>query len=321
MPPHIDITEVDTHLRDDTLTVVFHLRDLPDRLTFNRTGVTGGQMEYIWQVSVDVDGDEETGIEGADFALSAFHFAPSSEVGTNSTQSIRNGTEGAGWVLSTDGDVRGLFIGSATLEASVEANTVTLSGAVHGITPQSRLTFGVYDYLYGSDTVGCLASAFWEDASPKCSSVEPFNPGDYATDDILDVLERSLADSDESVEADNAHIDITSINTSLSGEKLTVVFHLRDLPETLTLNRTDTQKSFIEYRWEVNIDVDNDRNTGFGGGYEYLLSAYHIAFLSESRENHVAPVSSGLASDVWKIGPRMFAASVESSSYVASGRI
>ena len=318
LPAHIDITEVDTYLRDGILTVVFHLRDLPDRLTFNRTGVTGGLMEYIWQVSVDVDGDEETGIEGADFALSAFHFAPSSEVGTNSTQSIENATEGAGWVLSTDGEVRGLFLGSATLEASAEANTVTLSGAVHGITPQSRLTFGVYDYMYGSDTVGCLASAFWEDASPKCSSVEPFNPGDSATDDTLDVLERSFADSDESVEADNAHIDITSINTSLSGEKLTVVFHLRDLPETLTLNRTDTQKSFMEYRWEVNIDVDNDRNTGFGGGYEYLLSAYHIAFLSESRENHVAPVSSGLASDVWKIGPRMFAASVESSSYVAS---
>ncbi len=318
LPPHIDITEVDTHLRDDTLTVVFHLRDLPDRLTFNRTGVTGGQTEYIWQVSVDVDGDEETGIEGADFALSAFHFAPSSKVGTNSTQSIENATEGAGWVLSTDGEVRGLFLGSATLEASAEANTVTLSGAVHGITPQSRLTFGVYDYLYGSDTVGCLASAFWEDASPKCSSVEPFNPGDSATDDILDVLEWSLANSDESVEADNAHIDITSINTSLSGEKLTVVFHLRDLPETLTLNRTDTHKSFMEYRWEVNIDVDNDRNTGYGGGYEYLLSAYHIAFLLESREYHVAPVSSGLASDVWNIGPRMFAASVESSSYVAS---
>ena len=59
----------------------------------------------------------------------------------------------------------------------------------------------------------------------------------------------------------------------------------------------------MEYRWVVQIDVDNDRNTGFGGGYEYLLSAYHIAFLLESRENHVAPISNGLESDIWENWP------------------
>ena len=117
LPPHIDITEVNTYLSDGVLTVVFHLRDLPDRLTFNRTGVPEGQMEYIWQVSVDVDNDKETGIEGADFALLAFHVPRQSKVGNNSTQSIENGTEAAGWELSSDGGVRGLFFGSATLEA------------------------------------------------------------------------------------------------------------------------------------------------------------------------------------------------------------
>ena len=166
LPTHIDITEVNTYLNDGDLTVVFHLRDLPDRLTFNRTGVPEGQMEYIWQVSVDVDNNKETGIGGADFALLAFHIPRQSKVGTNSTPSIENGADAAGWELSSDGDVRGLFLGSATLEASAEANTVTLSGAVHGITPQSRLTFGVYDYMYGSDTVGCLASVFWDEAPP-----------------------------------------------------------------------------------------------------------------------------------------------------------
>ena len=317
LPPHIDITEVDTHLRDDILTVVFHLRDLPDRLTFNRTGVTGGQMEYIWQVSVDVDGDEETGIEGADFALLGYHFALSSNVGTNSTQSIESGTEGAGWVLSTDGDIRGLFIGSATLEASAEANTVTLSGAVHGITPQSRLTFGVYDYMNGSDTVGCLASAFWEDAPPKCGSVEAFSPGDSVTDNPLDVLERSRTKPDESADIDNGHIDITGIDSSLSGESLTVVFHLRDLPETLTLNRTGARNGLMEYMWQVQIDVDNDRNTGFGGGYEYLLSAYHVAFRLESRGNFIAPISNGLESHFWEIDPRRMM-TFEEASHIAS---
>ena len=317
LPRHIDITEVNTYLNDGVLTVVFHLRDLPDRLTFNRTGVSEGQMEYIWQVSVDVDNDEETGIEGADFALLAFHVPRQSKVGNNSTQSIENGTEAAGWELSSDGGVRGLFIGSATLEKPAEANTITLSGAVHGITPQSRLTFGVYDYMYGSDTVGCLASAFWDEAPPKCGSVEAFTPGDSVTDDVSDVHVMSLAKSDEPVFADNAHIDITGIDSSLSGEKLKVVFHLRDLPETLTFNRTGAETGLMEYRWVVQIDVDNDRNTGFGGGYEYLLSAYHIAFLLESRENHVAPISNGLESDIWEIGPTRIM-TVKEASHIAS---
>ena len=317
LPPHIDITEVNTYLNDGVLTVVFHLRDLPDRLTFNRTGVSEGQMEYIWQVSVDVDNDKETGIEGADFGLLAFHVPRQSKVGNNSTQSIENGTEAAGWELSSDGGVRGLFLGSATLEASAEANTVTLSGAVHGITPQSRLTFGVYDYIYGSDTVGCLASAFWGDAPPKCGSVEAFSPGDSVTDNSLDVLERSRTKPDESADIDNGHIDITGIDSSLSGESLTVVFHLRDLPETLTLNRTGAQNGLMEYMWQVQIDVDNDRNTGFGGGYEYLLSAYHIAFHLESRENFIAPISNGLESDIWEIGPRRMM-TFEEASHIAS---
>lgn len=317
LPPHIDITEVNTFLSDSGLIVIFHLRDLPDRLTFNRTGVPEGVMEYVWEVLVDVDDDRETGIGGADFALLAFHVPPQSKGGINSTQSIENGTEGAGWELSSDGGIRSLFFGSATLEQSAEANTITLRGGVPGITPQSRLTFRVYDYLYGSDSVGCSAPVFWDDDSPQCSPGEPFTPGDSVADDVADVQVWSLAKSDMPVDADTAHFDITGIDTSLSGEKLKVVFHLRDLPDSLTFNRTGIQQGTMEYRWEAQVDVDNDRNTGFGGGFEYLLSAHHIAFLFESRENQLTPISYGLESDVWKIGSRS-QNSFGESSYIAS---
>ena len=53
----------------------------------------------------------------------------------------------------------------------------------------------------------------------QCGSVEPIRPGDTVTDAVSDVPA--------------GHIDITEVETSLSGERLTVVFHLRDLPETL----------------------------------------------------------------------------------------
>ena len=101
------------------------------------------------------------------------------------------------------------------------------------------------------------------DASSQCESVEAVTPGDTVTDDVSDVSA--------------AHIDITEINTSLSGEKLTVVFHLRDVPESLTFDRTGLMEGTMGYSWEVAIDVDDDRGTGYGG-FEYLLSAYHIFF-------------------------------------------
>ena len=37
-------------------------------------------------------------------------------------------------------------------------NTITLSGEIPGITPQSRLAFEAYDFLEGSEQVACHAS-------------------------------------------------------------------------------------------------------------------------------------------------------------------
>ena len=92
-----------------------------------------------------------------------------------------------------------------------------------------------------------------------CGSVEPVRPGDTVTDAVSDV----------SV----AHVDLIEVETSLSGERLTVVFHVRDLPETLRFNRTELRKGIKEYEWEVAIDVDNDRSTG-PGGFDTLLTVY-----------------------------------------------
>ena len=122
----------------------------------------------------------------------------------------------------------------------------------------------------------------------QCGSVEPIRPGDSVTDAVSDVPV--------------AHVDITEVETSLSEETLTVVFHLRDLPETLTFNRTELGKGTKEYEWEVAIDVDNDRSTG-PGGFDTLLTAYHIAFLSHkgSDADLTAPIEEMLEVSVWEI--------------------
>jgi len=101
------------------------------------------------------------------------------------------------------------------------------------------------------------------DSAPNtCDSAEVIRPGDTVTDDLSDELA--------------AHTDITKVSTSISGRlMLTAVFHLRDFPQTLTFNRPDVAPGSIEYSWEVWIDLDDNPGTGFMGGFEYLLSAYH----------------------------------------------
>ena len=122
----------------------------------------------------------------------------------------------------------------------------------------------------------------------QCASVQPARPGDTLTDALSDVPA--------------AHIDLTRVETSLSGETLTAVFHLKALPETLTFNRTEFGRGAKEYQWEV--AVDNDRGTG-PGGFDILLTAYHIAFLSheESGADVTAPLQEMLEASVWETNP------------------
>lgn len=49
------------------------------------------------------------------------------------------------------------FLGWARIEVSAEEDTITLSGEIPGITAESELAFGAYDYLGGSEEVGCLS--------------------------------------------------------------------------------------------------------------------------------------------------------------------
>jgi hypothetical protein len=154
LPAHVDITEVSTVLTGETLTVVFHLRDVPETLEFNRKGVKENMLEYSWAVSVDVVDDREAELQGADYSLSASHFVfyPSSDEGVH--QPIAEAVQTDTWEMDADG-LGAAYLSSASIKVSSEENTITLVGDIPGITPQSRLEFEAYDFLHGSEQVAC----------------------------------------------------------------------------------------------------------------------------------------------------------------------
>lgn len=75
------------------------------------------------------------------------------------------------------------------------------------------------------------------------------------------------------------YINILNVSTTLVGEKLTVVFTVRDIPESITINRGTIIRPDIA--WGVAIDVDNNSHTGgntfpptsLGYGYDFILQA------------------------------------------------
>ena len=286
---HIDITAVDTFLSGETLTAVFHLRDVPEALTFDRTGVPDDELEYSWKVFVDADNDPETGFGGIDYTLSAVHKVSASSSGSatiapiaaggNVQVSTRKMTPGEGFV----------FLEDARIEVSAEDNTITLSGEIPGITTVSPLAFEAYDYSGGTEKVGCL-SPVPVTYEGRCDSEDTMiAPGQAVSDGVTDTLP--------------AHMDITQVSTTLTGETLAVVFHLRDLPETLEFNREGVRDNMLEYLWSVSIDVDNDRATGGYRGDEYSMSASRFRYPSSGGAAVHLPVEEAVQAETWQMDP------------------
>ena len=261
---HMDVTEINTSLSGETLEVVFHFRGRSgdvdvrkDRRAGQCNGVQLGSIDRVWTPT------KETGLNGFEYILSSIYVSrgrlqrPRPECGYHSRRSAdQHMASGSGWKCNREID----FLGWARIEVSAEEDTVTLSGEIPGITAESQLAFGVYDYLGGSEEVGCLTPFGLGRPAPfqGMSNGSTEMPGRSVSRDF----------SHELV----GHIDIRNVTTALDGETLTVTFQLRDVPETLTFDRTGVPENALEYGWEVSIDVDNDPETG-AGGFDSMLSA------------------------------------------------
>ncbi len=344
---HIDITKVETSLSGERLTVVFHLQDLPETLTFNRIEYGKGTKEYEWEVAIDVDNDRSTGPGGFDMLLTAYHIAFLSHtlaeaeerapienlLDADLSAPIEDMLESSVWEINPDGstttttethitethsDGSTRTIGAVGPAVSAEADTITITGVIPGITFESRLAFEAYDVEFAgnADQIACHDTYSKYLGAWGCDSGKALiKPGQTATDAI------------ES--GTPSYIDVSKVSTALSGETLTVVFHLRDIPEKLTFNRTDVSASSMEYSWGVSIDVDNDRQTG-DNGFEYLLSAYHIAWPAHAGDNTEAPIEEVAEASVWEMLPgegirslrdATLEVSEETNTMILSGRI
>ena len=100
-----------------------------------------------------------------------------------------------------------------------------------------------------------------------------------------------------------AHVDIVGVSSTYDPitTLFTVVLTLRDLPPQFSFNRFAPEPGFViyEYHWEISIDVDDRRDTGFREtGVDYYLSVEHIT--SEGDQPFTGPLMGNVEAGLWQ---------------------
>ncbi len=145
LPGYIDILDVSTTLVGTKLTVVFTVREIPDKITIDRNSLEPGYNDIAWGVAVDTDNSPDTGEPagfiysgyGYEYFLLALNFKSGSERSGTIQNLFRNKTNV--WKAEESGRISSGAAG--TLVVDQNAKTITLSGYIKGITPDSYLHF------------------------------------------------------------------------------------------------------------------------------------------------------------------------------------
>lgn len=162
LPPYIDVVGAASSLDGETLTAVFHLREIPAEMAFNREGVKDMHSEYMWTVEIFVESGQASESERTEYMLGAVYSARRVLADTPpATRPFREAVRGALWTAKHDHEQNVTFLINVPVHVrmlvSHEENTLTLISEVPGITPESTLLFSTYDILLGQDGVSCLA--------------------------------------------------------------------------------------------------------------------------------------------------------------------
>ena len=143
---YIDIVSVESRLRDQVLTVVIHLRDIPEKLTFHRVGVKISQIEYSWMAWISEGGhiepwaDEVEKFTRFKHQLITAHFADRVDPLLLKSAAITSLAHSKVFVLNKYEDSERDYpwyaepIWKARTDVSHERDTLTMTGYVPGIT-------------------------------------------------------------------------------------------------------------------------------------------------------------------------------------------
>jgi len=161
LPNYVDIVGASSDLNGETLTAVFHLREIPERMEINRKAVANNRIEYMWVVAISIEGDPNVALNRFDYWLEASYTATRF---TDNSRGIMRDVNAAlrGGVLKYNpkSDEQTLLMDhleqNVDLVISHQDNTLTLVGLVPGITANSTITFSTHDDLLGRDFVQCV---------------------------------------------------------------------------------------------------------------------------------------------------------------------
>lgn len=160
LPRHIDIIKTRSNRVGETIHATFYLREIPEMMTFNRDGVGNTVLEYMWTVSIDLDGRIEPWLgHEYDFMMAAFTTASVvSERGRNLVRPLENvieielyervfdeSLEEYTW-LEVEGS-------NPRVTISHEDHTVKLASVIPGVSQESLLYFRSFDALLGADCI------------------------------------------------------------------------------------------------------------------------------------------------------------------------
>ena len=160
LPPYIDVVGAASSLDGETLTAVFHLREIPAEMAFNREGVKDLHSEYMWTVEIFVESGGASESERTEYMLGAVYSARRVLADTPpATRPFQEAVRGALWTAKHDHEQNVTFLINVPVHVrmlvSHEENTLTLISEVPGITPEATLLFSTYDILLGQDGVSC----------------------------------------------------------------------------------------------------------------------------------------------------------------------
>ncbi len=163
LPGYIDIVGVDSSLEGDTLTAIFYLREIPEELAFDREGVEDINLEHMWTVSINIEGNSLASFDHTDYSLAAFHAARRESADTPAIlRPFKDEVEIMVWKHKHFSDKSETHLLEVPVNprfiVSQEDNMLTLSGRIKGINNESTISFSTFDILLGQDGVSCRPS-------------------------------------------------------------------------------------------------------------------------------------------------------------------